>query len=351
MKYIKFNLYSLSNIYPFISPIFWFLRDYFSHYTGLLKDFDQEKLYFSFIIFFSEFLSIIGLIILYFTTKKEEENKKKVNNLAINTSKISLIENKKFKSKMSMYKIIIIIIIITILDIEDNMNIGDIKNGGWNQDSIRALELIITSFLCNKLLNLPFYNHHLFSIIILLISGILLLFGDSVDVELKNLLFTILNFLIFSLEIIIESIILKYISPYFLNTLKGIIGMITVSVISHFYPKEDFTFNTLIKSEHILFLILFIISSAFYNLFIELILHDLTPTHISISESISSILVFLVHIFSATALNIIGYSLILFASLIYNENIILICFHLDVNTKDSISLRSFNDFNIIQIDE
>ena len=350
MKYIKFNLYSLSNIYPFISPIFWFLRDYFSHYTGLLKDFDQEKLYFSFIIFFSEFLSIIGLIILYFTTKKEEENKKKVNNFAINTSKISLIENKKFKSKMSMYKIIIIIII-TILDIEDNMNIGDIKHGGWNQDSIRALELIITSFLCNKLLNLPFYNHHLFSIIILLISGILLILGDSVNIELNNLLLTILNFLIFSLEIIIESIILKYISPYFLNTLKGIIGMITISVISLFYNKEKFIFNTLIESKQKLFLILFIISSAFYNLFIELILHDLTPTHISISESISSILVFLVHIFSATALNIIGYSLILFASLIYNENIILICFHLDVNTKDSISLRSFNDFNIIQIDE
>jgi hypothetical protein len=351
MKFLKFNLYSLSNIYPFISPIFWFLRDYFSHHTDLSEDI-QKKLYFSFIIFFSEFLSIIGLIILYFTTKKEEEeNNKEVNNLAINSSKISLIENKTLKSKMPIKKIIIIITIITILDIEDNMNIGDIKHGGWNQDSIRALELIITSFLCNKLLNLPFYNHHLFSIIILLISGILLLLGDSVSLKLKNLLLTILNFLIFSFEIIIESKVLKYISPYFLNTLKGIFGMITVSVINLFYKKDNFKFNILIESKHTLFLILFIISSAFYNLFIELILHDLTPTHIAISESISSILVFLVYNFSTKALNIIGYSLILFASLIYNENIILICFHLDVNTKDSISLRSFNDFNIIQIEE
>ena len=84
----------------------------------------------------------------------------------------------------------------------------------------------------------------------------------------------------------------------------------------------------------------FVISSALYNLFIELIIKDLSPTYTAISESISSIFIFILINLSCNSLNIIGYIFILIASLIFNEIIILNFFSLDKYTKNSISLRA-----------
>ena len=232
---------------------------------------------------------------------------------------------------------------------EDNIYFNDIKNGGWSQDSIRALELIITSLLCKIFIDIPINRHHILSIIIIIISGILLFFGDTVQSNLKSLILTIVNFFIFSIEIIIEFKILKYISPYELNTLKGIIGIIITFIISFFYTNEKFVLYTLLENINQILLIPFIISSAFYNLFIELIIKDLSPTHTAISESISSIFIFIFIHFSFNILNIIGYIFILIASLIFNEIIILNFFSLDKYTKNSISLRGDEDykFNLI----
>ena len=72
MKFIKFNFYSKSNIYPFISPIFWFIRYYLSNILNEI--FQNNKLFLLLLIYFSEFLSIIGLIILYINSKKEKLN-------------------------------------------------------------------------------------------------------------------------------------------------------------------------------------------------------------------------------------------------------------------------------------
>ena len=175
------------------------------------------------------------------------------------------------------------------------------------EDSIRVLELIITSLLCKKFIGTQINRHHILSIIIILISGILLFFGDSVEIDLTSLFLTILNFLIFSIEIIIEYKILNYISPYQLNTFKGIIGIIITIIFSFFFPYEKFVLFTLFDNINKFLLIPFIISSAFYNLFIELIIKDLSPTYTAISESISSILIFIFLKFSFNILNIIGH--------------------------------------------
>ena len=90
----------------------------------------------------------------------------------------------------------------------------------------------------------------------------------------------------------------------------------------------------------------FIISSAFYNLFIELIIKDLSPTYTAISESISSILIFIFLKFSFNILNITGYIFILIAALIFNEVIILNFFNLDKYTKNSISIRGKDDYRL-----
>ncbi len=234
---------------------------------------------------------------------------------------------------------------------EDNIYFNDIKNGGWSQDSIRAFELIITSVLCKIFFDTPINSHHILSIIIILISGILLFIGDSVESKLISFFFTILNFLIFSIEILIEFKILHYISPYELNTLKGIIGIFITIIISFFYTEEKFVLYTLFENINQVLLIPFIISSAFYNLFIELIIKELSPTHTAISESISSIFIFIFLNFSFNLFNITGYIFILIASLIFNEFIILNFFNLDKYTRHTISIRGNEDyqFNLILI--
>ena len=121
----------------------------------------------------------------------------------------------------------------------------------------------------------------------------MLFFRDTIQSNLESLILTIVNFLIFSIEIIIEFKILKYISPYELNTLKGIIGIIITIIISFFYTEEKFVLYTLFENINQVLLIPFIISSALYNLFIELIIKDLSPTYTAISESISSIFIFI----------------------------------------------------------
>ena len=125
MKFIKFNFYSKSNIYPFISPIFWFIRYYLSNILNEI--FKNNKLFLLLLIYFSEFLSIIGLIILYINTKKEKINLNKNENIQFVQS-IELIENNNIPY-IPFSKIIIIVIIITLLDIEDNIYFNDIKNG------------------------------------------------------------------------------------------------------------------------------------------------------------------------------------------------------------------------------
>ena len=158
MKFIKFNFYSKSNIYPFISPIFWFIRYYLSNILNEI--FQNNKLFLLLLIYFCEFLSIIGLIILYINTKKEKLNLNKNENIQF-VQPIELIENNNNISYIPFTKIIIIVIIITLLDIEDNIYFNDIKNGGWSQDSIRALELIITSLLCKKFIGTQINRHHI----------------------------------------------------------------------------------------------------------------------------------------------------------------------------------------------
>ncbi len=164
MKLLKFNFYSKSNIYPFISPIFWFIRYYFSNTEILNPIFNNNKLYLSLLIFFSEFLSIIGLIILYINTRTEKVNQKKNEDIHI-IQPIPLISKKNFP-KYSLSKIIIIVTLITIFDMEDNIYFNDIKNGGWSQDSIRALELIITSLLCKTFIYISIKTHNILSIIL-----------------------------------------------------------------------------------------------------------------------------------------------------------------------------------------
>ena len=171
-------------------------------------------------------------------------------------------------------------------------------------------------------------------------------FNNSVEIDLTSLFLAILNFLIFSIEIIIEYKILNYISPYQLNTFKGIIGIIITIIFSFFFPYEKFVLFTLFDNINKFLLIPFIISSAFYNLFIELIIKDLSPTYTAISESISSILIFIFLKFSFNILNITGYIFILIAALIFNEVIILNFFNLDKYTKNSISIRGKDDYRL-----
>ena len=66
----------------------------------------------------------------------------------------------------------------------------------------------------------------------------MLFFGDTVQSNLESLILTIVNFLIFSIDIIIEFKILKYVSPYELNTLKGVVGKLWLLLLVFFYKGK-----------------------------------------------------------------------------------------------------------------
>ena len=100
----------------------------------------------------------------------------------------------------------------------------------------------------------------------------------------------------------------------------------------------------------ILYLFLLILASVGYNLFIVLTNYYFSPSHIIVSDTLSSIITWILTVITNKSTNftshwyyvskILGFILIFLGSLIYNEIIICHIHKLDENTKKQIIERA-----------
>lgn len=354
MKFITINIYSVANLYPCFFCLFFFIRTKIEE-TYLNID---DQFFFSFIIYFSETLSIFGYCILIFNTKTEKKNDKNEENEKTNiieANRVSFLIQSNIYNNNTI-KLLFQILFVTLLDLGVSIFLSfPFKSNCGVNHLIRPFQLIINTILCFYFLKLKIYIHQILSILIIIISGLLLYFGElrkdkSKCYQEELFLKYFIGFILSGFLDITEKKILNYISPYLLLFLKGFMGMIINLIIIVLMDQNLSKFILNVKKifQNILY-IPFILSSTFFNIFFELTLEYLTPTHTCIGDILFSILYFIwsFHQTKILILSIIGYILLFFSCVLFNEFIILNFCGLNENTKFEIDKRTKVDKNLI----
>ena len=220
-------------------------------------------------------------------------------------------------------------------------------------------------------------SHQIFSIILIALSMIILLifyileegFND-VGSHLLISLYLLIIMCFYSLYNVLEkNYYNKYFdSPYHFMSIVGLFSLIVISIyeiITDLIFGIDTSFNGILfqikeyikENGFLLFLLFFIIDivTAFlWLLFITLTIYDFTPCHFIISEIISQIATTIINLYILDNYDIIIkififilYGFILFASLVYNEVIIINIEKLNKNTKISMDAEESRERNEI----
>ena len=327
-----------------------------------------------------DFLSIIPYLIL------KEKTKSNNNTLIKNKILKKYIHPDIFKKKKK--QIIINIFIMCLFDfigqtsttifylIEGNQKI-QVKHANLN---IVLIFNIIFLFLLSKfILNMILYLHHYLSFIIYIICLIVISIIDFTEIESKDSINSLLYMTIRVFSVLLYSIVNNiakimffkyYYSPYLLLLIKAIIHfffLIIFSIPLIFVKFKDeneqekiifsmigniFKDNKII----ILFYIIYLISSFFYNILNFIIIDKFSPTHTAIAFISENFAIFIINAITSDTkidykfgIRFVMYILLIIASCIFNEFLVINICSLANNTKLFLDNKEKND--LILIDE
>ena len=356
---------------PFIFPIF--IQIHYIVKNMYIKEDNDNKVFYIFRYYLSYTLSIIFLIIIKckIRTRRRTLNKKLLfkrkntkNSIWINPLNIKqkeLIRGKKIKS----FLFIILLSLISFISILFHQLCKDDNTEKSKQSLGIFFEVIFFILLSILFLNDKLYKHHYFSLgiitFILLIYIIIFIIISEDEVIIKSIwYYFIYSFLYCLYDVLGKKYMLLYFnSPY--NSMLNIglilcISLALYEIISYFY-REDYIgiikgFQEIDYSYFFLFPV-DIILEFLWNVGIWLTIYFFTPCHFIISESISEMIYYIIDTINRFEvlkiqkihfiLIIIFYSvtsfIIILASLIFNEIIILNCFGLSKYTKKRIQER------------
>ena len=245
------------------------------------------------------------------------------------------------------------------------------------QYEIKFIGFFYVIALCSKVFKTEFHRHHILSIVIIVIlEFVLTIISISIinqstieskfilAITMKCLLILLCDFY-FSSRYVTEKWLMdkKYISPYYLLFLEGLISTVLNLSLMGLFTSFKCDFNYLgdfcgrrvtlfdfsvffgdIKT-HWLYVLSFYIISAGIELFITLSNKNTTPAYRPIFDMLPAILgLFLYMDNSYILIKFLIYCVIIFATLIYNEIVILHFCGLDVNIVDNIELRGELEF-------
>ena len=231
----------------------------------------------------------------------------------------------------------------------------------------RLSEFFFVIILNYLVLKQSMHRHHGIAILFI-ITGIILLSIRGISFDSYIYISIISNFLFSVLEII-ETWIMEYrfLSPYEVIGFKGFYGIIIIVIIGNFKcekwmglceydennPKNIIYFTQEVSNIFsnwftIFEVFCFIILTIIYNIFHQLILKHLGPTHRIISDGVFSIINVIISFSSENQeivvyyiiLQIIGHISLIIGIIIYNEIIIVKLCGLDVNTVKEIKDRA-----------
>ena len=364
ITFSKLNKYFLI---PFLCPIFCALTNLFMDLVYKEKVINK----FDFFSSVSTDLSFIFAGLFYFVPHfKANYNKKNYpsSNNETNNSGIIYIYNEGIINNYHPCKIIMLIILLSLIIVIDNLFYIFISDK--NVFEKRLYFLIFIPLFSKIILKVDIYKHQYFSLIIAIGGIIFLLIPVCFELNTEDIIPNILNVIcgiIYPLFLVIIKYLSEkyYISPLKISLLLGImslffdcIGYIIYSLIKYndlSYFNDFFNFSEE-KNKFIIivYIILFILFYVTLQLFILLVLFYFSPILLLITDIISP---FLSWIFDNilepesipnVILEPIGYLIVIFSALIYNEIIIFNFCGLNKNTKKFVNKRNIKELEDIK---
>ena len=348
ITFAKLNKYFLI---PFFSPICCMLTNFFLRKiisTNIIKN--QELLKSIFIELSYIFGGLLHFIS-YFRPKTKKIDKIKLRG-------IQYIYNGGRKN----YKKYELILFITFLgSLLSLIGFIAIYSQGKNVFNYRLYFLVFIPLFSKFILKENIYKHQYLSIIVAIFGAGLLFIPVCLEIGKDDIIPNILKFfygVIYSLFIVLIKYMINqyYISPLILSLLFGIISIFLTSIafiISSLIKYNDLSiFNNLVdfsetKNEVIviIYIILAFLFAIALQVFTLLSLFYFSPNLTIITDTISPMLTWIVETIQnyksmiEVIVNPIGYLIVLFSSLIYNEIIILNFWGLSKNTKIFVEQR------------
>ena len=355
----------------------------------ILKDFKSKdnlsipifKLY---IYDIGDFLSLIPYLVLRKKTKsknKGENNPKKT----ASKEEINFIHNQGIEAefKKNRKSIFLNMFLISIFDfiaqissvvyylIQENQNL-EVKHGNLN--SLLIFNIIFLFLFSKILLHTSFHRHHYFSFIIFIICLITIVALDFVDIKNESqnfilsviyLIIRIFGILLYSLEDVIAKVMFLnyYFSPYTLLLIKALIQFVYLIIFSIPFifvefkdkngePKIIFSmFKDIFDNKiYILYYSIYFINSFFYNILNFLLIDSFSANHSAISRVFENLGIFLINAITEDidnlyflVIRIIMYILLIIASFIFNEFLVINICGLANDTKLFLDYKEQND--------
>ena len=377
MKIIAFGKLSIQLLFPLLCPVSLSLRIFL---LTKFADLTYMFLLQSCCVFLSEILfGSINIIYKKWNKPKKEkhhESKQEIGTNSVLIETFEFLEKPKKTSKVQRYLLILLLSLLDFLA----CNILAIVCSGDNlltkklEAELKNSKIIFVSILSIIFISKKLYKHQIFGIVLAFIGvtfNIILLIYHNLSEERLNLLIILaypLCYLFLSIQCVLEKHMLESfrLSPYKLLFYEGIFGALICGfsfLISYFIPCKgndfcllyygklydilkdlsDFWYNSNVK----LYLFLFLLISGFYNLFCKLTLYYFSPNQQTVSDPMSSFFLYFYYYFLdnndtfiKSGLPLIGYLIIIFSALIYNEIIIIYLFGLQNDCKEEVFKRA-----------
>ena len=355
ITFAKINKYFLI---PFLAPVFCMFANYFLLKIREIKVVRHEELIFSAYVL----LSYVGAGCFYFISKfreKVEGAKEKNEERKMSMSSIRYIYNEGIQKNL-LKEWILIIVLAFLIVLFELFSLWAKKKNLFQE---RAYFLLFISLFSKLILKENLFRHHYFSLLIAISGIILLIIPVCLKIDVPDIVPNVLKFtgsVGYSLFLVLIKHVIHvyYISPLKLSLIFGSIalgfiffGFLAYSLIQYHdftFFKESFDFsyveNKFVLSLYFIATFIFATGLQFFTL---LVIFYFSPILLMVTDIISPLLSEIVLIIEnkegrgklQIILYPIGYVIVLFASLIYNEIIIFNCCNLNKDTKKFIEER------------
>lgn len=361
---IEFKKMSKFYILPFLVPVFCMLTTYFQEAQVYSSNYpmDEYKLQSLLNIFISKTLAIILYFISFCISKEESINEKeRPTNKLVRRYHLNVNSNNKLK----MTGIIFLISLLNVIFKVEGLSVIQIEN----KIEIKLGFVLLVPIFSRFILGIKIYEHHCFSLILALFGFVFLFISLFVFTDKIPPFYIQIIHLIFSIPFSLSLVLIKYlfqhyfISPFAFLFLDGVFcifdSLIYIILESLLYKKSSHDlylnfsyFFAEQKTEFYLFTIITILFSFFYQLTNALTLYYFTPTLLVMTDILSPISRWIVDLWrdkskakisTGIVMKGIGYFIIIIATFIFNEIIVINMWRFNANTHENIELRSIID--------
>ena len=337
-------------IFPFLSPIFIFIREVLLEHakgktSGVRKILQYE---------FNDGLMHSACILLYIITYIRTRREKKIENDILQLGTKS--EEPKNKNKFKIF-----FLILTIAIGYNNYISSKMLLKGKTIFEIRIYHVIFNTIFCKFILGYPIYKHQLLSLILILVGWVFISIPIFVKLKIGDIYYNVLFFFgaifyplyLALLKYIIENYFVSvYLDMFFIGvTLLIISTILTIANSLMNYSNLSDLVNIFDFAYDKLLIFLAFASGTIVKFIFCVIIQNFSPNIFVLTNVISSIVTWIYNVGYKRkpdkTINIIflsiGYFIILISCLIYNEVIILNFCNLNQNTNYFINERNTLD--------